>query len=261
MDEPHLTNRYLNLMAFAERTSPAAAQAYFNTLEPPTRERLLQVIEESPHGRKPTGSRRTVPALIAAVVTVAALAFAGIVSVQTRTLLLSRAEDVVVAAPGESVPPQASPEPVPPTTAVPPTAAEVLLSNLPQPFHGRCHEESEQDPAQAQGLVVELACSPAPGDPEQMYFLQYESVQAVEQVFSYLTRGTTLPVGRCTSTDPGRGAFIQGAAGSYGCYGTDAGENVYVWTDVQLGIMGVAADSSMTFGQLRRWQSINARLR
>lgn len=46
---------------------------------------------------------------------------------------------------------------------MPPTPAEVLLSHLPQSFDGRCQEESKQDPAQAQGLVVELACSPTPG--------------------------------------------------------------------------------------------------
>lgn len=96
-----------------------------------------------------------------------------------------------------------------------------------------------------------------------MYVQQYESVQAVERVFSYLTGGTTLPTGTCFSTDPGRGAFIQGAVtiGRYGCGVTDAGENVYVWTNLQLDILASVEDPSMTFGKLRRWQSTNALLR
>lgn len=105
----------------------------------------MQMIEESPHRRKATGSRRTVPALIAAVVTVAALAFAGVVSVQARTLQLSPAEDVVVAAPEESIPPEESPEPVPPT------AAEVLLSHLPQSVHGRLPGEKRGGPRPGTG--------------------------------------------------------------------------------------------------------------
>ena len=36
MNEPHLTNRYLNLMAFAERTSPAAAQVRMSIRVEPT---------------------------------------------------------------------------------------------------------------------------------------------------------------------------------------------------------------------------------
>lgn len=96
-----------------------------------------------------------------------------------------------------------------------------------------------------------------------MYFQQYECVQAVERAFSYLTGGTTLPAGTCLSKDPGRGAFIQGAVttGRYAWGKTDAGENVYLWTDLQLGILASVEDPSMPFGPLRRWQSIIARLR
>lgn len=255
MNEPHLTNRYLNLMAFARVTSPAAAQVYFDTFEPSTRERLMQVIEESSQRRRAAGSGRSVPALIAAAVTVAALVFAGVTGVQARALLLSSAADVALE-PEESSPPAQDPEPVPLT------AAQVLLGRLPDSFDGRCREEPEQDPVQARGLAVELACSPSPGDPAQIYFLQYESIQALEQAYSYLTQGTTLPAGTCFFS-PGRGAFVQDTVttGRFGCYETEGGEKVYLWTDLQLGVMGVAADSSMTFGELRRWQSLDAQLK
>jgi len=255
MNEPHLTNRYLNLMAFAAVTSPIAAQAYFDTFELPTRERLIQVIEESPHRRRPTGSRQTVPAVIAAVVTVAALVLAGVTGVQSRALLLSSAADMAME-PEVPTPPAQDPEPIPPT------AAQLLLGHLPDSFDGRCREEHEQDAAQARGLVVELACSPAPGDPAEIYFLQYESTQALEQVYLYMTQGTTLPAGTCLSS-PSRGAFMKGAVttGRFACYETDGGENVYLWADLQLGVMGQAADSSMTFAKLRSWQSLEAQLR
>jgi hypothetical protein len=262
MDRPHLTNRYLNLLAFAEQRFPAAAQEYFDSVEPSTRERLLHVIEDSPHRRKPAGSRRTVPAVIAAVVTMIALVLAGVAGVQARRLLLTLGEEDVAVEPEDTgtpedpTTPEESPEPAPAT------AAEVLLGHLPKSFVGRCQEVSEQDPAQARGLIVELSCSPNTGDPEQMYFLQYESVHAAEEVYSYLTGGTTLPEGTCLSTDPGRGDVVQGAVttGRYGCYQTDAGDNVYVWTDLEQGIMGVAADSAMTFFQLRWWQTLDAQL-
>lgn len=256
MNEPHLTNRYLNLMAFAQRKFPDAAQTYFDTLEPATRERLMQVIERSPHRRNAAAVRRGVPALIAAGATLVALVLAGIVGTQVKVLLLSNETDGLVK-PEESIPPRKTPE------AVPPTAAEVLLSHLPESFNGRCRQESEQDPAQAQGLVVELACTPASGDPHRIYFQQYESVQAVEQVYSYLTGGTTMPTSTCLSINPGRGVFIDGATttGRYACYKTNAGENVYLWTDLKLGIVGAVADSSMAFIELRTWQGVNAQLR
>ncbi|HYH76090.1 MAG TPA: hypothetical protein VD841_01090 [Arthrobacter sp.] len=255
MNEPHLTNRYLNLMAFARVTSPTAAQAYFDTFEPRTRERLMQVIEESSQRRRAAGSSRTVPAMTAAAITVAALILAGITGVQSRALLLSSAADVAME-PEVPNPPAEDPEPVPAT------AAQVLLGHLPDSFDGRCQEEHGQEPAQARGLVVELACSPAPGDPAQIFFLQYESTQALEQVYAYMTQGTTLPGGTCLFS-PSRGAFVQGAVttGRFACYETDGGENVYLWTDLQLGIMGQAADSSMTFAELRSWQSLDAQLK
>ncbi|MDQ6740854.1 MAG: hypothetical protein M3021_10995, partial [Actinomycetota bacterium] len=111
MNEPHLTNRYLNLMAFAAQRSPVPAQAYFDTLDPATRQRLTKAIQDSPHGRTPGRSRKTVQAVIAALATAAALVFTGFVGTQARTMLLTAAEDSVTVEPQETSDPQQPPEP------------------------------------------------------------------------------------------------------------------------------------------------------
>lgn len=256
MDEPHLTNRYLNLMAFAAWKSPAAAQAYFDTLDPPTRQRLMSVIEDSPHRRAPARSRKTVQGAAAALVTAAALVFVGVLGTQARSVLLAAEDSSVV------VEPTATSEPTTPEPTTP-SAAEALLGHLPSSFAGRCQEVSEQDPGQALGLVAELSCSPVSGGPAKVYFLQYETVQALEQSFSYLTNGTQLPEGTCQAAIQGRGIFVQGdtTTGRYGCYATDAGESVYLWSDFQLGILGQVSDPSMSFGELSSWRITGAQLR
>ncbi|WP_434616172.1 hypothetical protein [Arthrobacter sp. A5] len=263
MNEPHLTNRYLNLMAFAAQRSPVPAQAYFDTLDPAARQRLTKAIQDSPHGRTPGRSRKTVQAVIAALVTAAALVFTGFVGTQARTVLLTAPEDSVTVEPQETSDPQQPPEPQQSPEPTPPTAAQVLLSHLPSSFAGRCQEVSEQDPGQALGLVAELSCSPASGAPEKAYFLQYFNVPALEQSFSSLTSKIPVSASTCRATFQGRGTFAQGNAttGRYGCYQTDAGESIYVWTNFQLGIMGQATDSSMSFGDLRSWQITDAQLR
>lgn len=249
MDEPHLTNRFLNLMAFAAWKSPAAAQAYFDTLDPPTRQRLVSVIETSPHRRTAAQSRRTAQGLTAAFLTVAVLILAGLVGIQARTALLVAGDGTVD----------------PPTSSGPPaeTAAEVLLSHLPSSFIGRCQEENGQDAAVAQGLLVEFSCSPASGGPGRVYFLLYESLPSLEDSFAYLTGEGVLAVGTCRSDIPGQNNVEQGSVttGRFACYQTDSGDNVLLWTDLELGIMGQASDASMIFGELRRWQLTAAQLR
>ena len=122
--------------------------------------------------------------------------------------------------------------------------------------------EPKPYPAEARRRDAEVACLPAPDNPAETYFLEYEPTRVPEHVYSYLTQGTKWPVGTRLCS-PSRGSVDRETVttGSLRCYGIDGDEKGYLWTDLHLGVMGVSADSLMTFGKLSTWHTLETQRR
>ncbi len=105
---PHLTNRYLNLIAFAERSTPEQVRTYERQLDPDTVQRVHEGVARSVHrrGQRPSSS---VPVIASLGGTIAVLALLAIVLPPDVGLDLT---DVLGPEPAvEETPPEPTPEP------------------------------------------------------------------------------------------------------------------------------------------------------
>ncbi len=175
-------------------------------------------------------------------------------------------DDVVAASGTAYAPLMRSPDgslPVPPASAPPilplPSAstgasltpAGDVLDHVPAAISGSC-TPTASDPAN--GLVAAVQCAPA-GEIDRAAYFRYDGMAALEAAFAAVmadagavTQGTDCSVG------PAMVEYTVGdrSAGRLACYLAD-GTAVALWTNTELLMMGIGAETSGDFGRLFTW--------
>ena len=235
---PHVTNRYLNLLAFFARVAPGEINTWRASLDEATASRLTAVLDASSNRRPPR--RRPSPAsmLVATLVTGGVLAFAG-----WQFFAGSQGASGGSSAEGQKTHESATP------------AARHLLASVPAALAATCAPSSVPGTGTSQGADAVVVCQPrVTGTPGTVTYLQYRHRDAMQDSYGALSQG--LPSGNCRAA-PGRGGYSQGsssrAAGDLACSVGSKGVRIFLWTDNRLDILSYAVSNRMTFAGLYRW--------
>ncbi len=275
MSVPHVTNRYLNLLAFFARVAPEEINAWRATLDEATASRVTTALRASPNRRPPRRRPKPLSVLLALLVTGALLAgwgwlvfrSAAIASpgstasnASTSNASTSNASPSTAAAANGARHAGSGPAPGPSGTVPGPAltdlsaASRQLLARMPPGFAGTCQAAAVAAADAAQGADAEVTCQPqALGGDGSVSYVHYQAPGAVQHVYAGLTHG--VPSGNCTSGD-GQGTYRQGSAqpaGDYACYLSSTGHHEFAWTDDRLSILAIATSDSMPLADLYQW--------
>ncbi len=282
MSVPHVTNRYLNLLAFFARVAPEEINAWRATLDEATASRVSAALRASPNRRPPRRRPNPLSVLLALLVTGALLAgcgwliFRSASNASPSSASPSSASSASNGSPSIASLSNSSPSTAASTNGTPnagngpatgpsgtgpgPTLADLsaasrqLLARMPPGFAGTCQAAAVPAADAAQGADAEVTCQPqALGGDGSVSYVHYQAPGAVQRVYAGLTYG--VPSGNCASGD-GQGTYRQGSAqpaGGYACYLSSTGHHEFVWTDDRLSILAIATSDSMPLADLYQW--------
>lgn len=237
---PHTTNRFLNLLRFADEVDPEAARAFRAELP----DDVAQVLDRA-LARTARSARRT-----ASVVTVTVA-----VPVLSLALLLAV---ILPAFIGWQATPGAVEDPVDTsevdTVDVPPSPTEVLTAAVPAEFSDSCAELSTPTVELSKGLVAAVECSStAVGGADWVEVYAYDSPASLEAA----TDDFLMFVSYGDCLDGARSEWLDGGGAERGvlaCYYTDGYEEVVaVWTYDADAVMVLAADAEMFLDEMYAW--------
>lgn len=147
MPEPHLTNRYLNLLLFCARHDPEASERLRASLDDTTRARLEALARRSAHGRPAvTRSRRSVLAAVAAGVTLALLGGATALALSLHDAVNESGSEFYDPAVLPPPPPVYGSDPSGQSTEPASSGGEALLSHIPAAVRSSCTERDVVSP-------------------------------------------------------------------------------------------------------------------
>lgn len=238
MNEPHATNRYLNLLGFVHSIEPDRVEEWRASLDDQTARRLGAVLEGSPHRRPQSPRSGLLSVVIAAGVTCGLFALVAWATFGTGLLF---------------DPPDTPPGPTPEVQL---TATEAqLLARVPDSFEATCGPATLTAEETGQGIDAVMVCQPGTsGVPADIRYLHYQDAGTLAAAYANLSAG--LATGDCSS-EPGQDSYWLKEAsdpiGYLACSVNDSGAQVYVWTDSRLAILGYAADPNMGFAELKEW--------
>lgn len=193
MAEPHLTNRYINLLLFCSHHDPAASSSFHAEFDDQTKHRLAALARTSAHRRPVTSrGRRAVLAAIAAAVTIALVGATTALALSARDSLTSDATDSTDVT-FEPPPPLEPPPPIAPPAALDLDAADTanLLSHIPAQVSDSCTDPAP-DFTPPQDAVASLSCEL--GD-AAIYYSSFDSPSATNAAF----KSTVSAVGEAAS--------------------------------------------------------------
>jgi hypothetical protein len=261
LTQPHLTNRYLNLLGFFGKEYPRETREYLNTLEEPTRNRLEDVIRTSPHWQKRGGSERGRLFALAGLGTALALFLAVALGASFRYLQTpgEPEADTPVPEPTSSVVPMVPEDSPSPPPSLPSMAP--LLTLLPGDV--KPCDRVEPVPAMSAGAVVAAECSPTVMDTAT--YIQYESRTDMELAYQYLVPAGLF--GTDCSVGPSQESLVDvssGAEYTLACFSADDGSIAFVWTSTGVSagsdvhILGMATSSSLTYDDMYlEWENVD----
>ncbi|WP_377012502.1 hypothetical protein [Arthrobacter sp. GCM10027362] len=226
---PHLTNRYLNLLAFLSQRLPAETEAFLRTLDEDVRRRLAAALQGSPHHRSGQPARKTAQTVIASA---------------TAAVILGLAAAALLGLPGGG---SAAGPNLPPGKPAGP--ADELAAHVPESFRGSCRIHQETDPVLVDGLVAAVRCAPGAGGPQTVTYYQFDSTSAMETAYGSITAG--LQPGDCSSSL----GIVDYGSESLACFITADNSTGLLWTAHELNIMSYAQDPAMPLPELRDWWS------
>ena len=249
--EPHLTNRYLNLLFFARRSQPESWDEFCRSADQDTNRELSRLWQRSPHRRSPSRARRVAASAAVAVVT-------GLILVGIGLVTLPSAEDETAYASTGYVTTDTVPTPEP--TAVPtpepiavPTPASVagggskvdeLTAHVPASFRDTCDRTSRG------AAVAAVDCTPlANRSPGTVHYYQFDDLATMNAQFDGYA--DELVVRDCPSGDATWDTDTAG--GRVACYTDSIGMNYVAWTDETTQILGYAETILIGPQQLHRW--------
>jgi hypothetical protein len=253
VSEPHLTNRYLNLLFYARRTHSGAWERFCAELDWRTEGELDRLWRRSAHARERTERRRraTAAGAVAAVVAVVA-------GVAGLAIASDDGRPVGADAHRAAVPPARGGEATTPAPARPPAGETPRLSSRPTPagvdalrLHVPPAFRDSCDSIDAGDAVAAVDCTPTSGDsPGTVRYYDFEDGTAMDASFDAYATGElspqACPDGRTTWGDSGRGGRVA-------CYGDATGSSHVIWTDAALDILGHAETILIDEQALFRW--------
>jgi len=178
LPEPHLTNRYLNLLLFWSHHDPAAFGAFHAELDDTTRQRIAALARRSAHSRPASSAgRRAILGAIATAVTVAMIGATTALAISVRDLTTSEPYDynTSVVTPPPAYEPASTPAPSPGVTGS--DATDDLLSHIPLAVRDSCTEPDIEPPASA---IASLTCEIGEAT---VYYSQYADASDADAVF------------------------------------------------------------------------------
>ena len=241
--EPYATNRFLNLVRFAQQVDPESVLAFRAGLSA----EVNGVLDDALARMTRAGRRNTAVALVTA----------GAVILSGMLLYVPVLASASGPQPTPPDPPVTTDVPFPPQpTVVPdppePTAARALAAAVPATVAAACAELATPAPQIAAGLDAAIGCTgPADGvDVIELY--SYDSPEsygsAVGMVLQGVEQGSCPQGGWNTWTD-GNGD----ERGVLACYYGEAGEAIAVWTHNTDGVVVVASDAEMLLDEMYIW--------
>ena len=217
--QPHLANRYVNLMAFAERHLPEQRAAVVAAMGEAGATRLGDLSERTPHRSWHPSRRR--------LLTPAAGALATALVIAAAALLLPAA-----GMPGASGSEKDDP-------------ALALLTHVPPSFAGSCVPgEGIQGPLAA-GLDASVVCTAAA--PASVEYYEYGDRAELKAAFDGVTHGVRHACGSNARYDDG----------AYACW-RFKGASVMAWTDEKRLILSLAVARGMQPHELLRWWQLDS---
>lgn len=132
-----------------------------------------------------------------------------------------------------------------------------LLSHVPPTIASSCSQTSETVPELSVGLVAEVACYQVDAtSPEFVYYMQYQDFPAMNAAMMHVTEKMAPHLegaGDCTVDSGGDWSVQDSTMGSYACYTSTSGSNLFWWTHNRLAILSLAVDSSKSTEALHSW--------
>lgn len=256
---PHLTNRYLNLLAFMASKFPEEMNAYVTSLDSPSRELLAELNDTSIHGRSLRPARAVLAT--AALVTVSVLALLGLGMSQWRSEIVAAFEPAPTATPMPA--PTQEPAPAPPEpTRTTSFGLSILLSVIPNEVEP-CQETTVE--AEFRQGVREISCSPSSLD--SLHYVQYESEASMREDYLSIVP-TTLPGSDCSAGPSSLAYNFRTSSGvsDLSCYENQGGSIVFVWTSKVTNIfgdshlLGICTSRSLDYPQIyAEWRALISR--
>jgi hypothetical protein len=216
---PHLANRYVNLMAFAERHSPHQRGAVVEAMGEAGATRLGDLAKRTPHRSWHPSRRR--------LLTPAAGALATALVIAAAALLLP------AGMPGARGNGKADPQ-------------LALLEHVPPSFAGSCVPAEPVEGPLARGLGASVVCTAAA--PASVDYYEYRDRRAMNAAFDGLTKGIE---------DAGCGEDATYDGGRYACW-RFKGASVLAWTDDERRIVSLAVARGMQPHELLRWWQLDS---
>jgi hypothetical protein len=249
---PHLTNRYLNLLSFADQSAPEEARAVHDRIDPVTSAQVREVSGRLALQRERGPRRGLVTVSIVASIALVSLAAFGMFSTISQKALASISEN---AAPSTSTdpPPTHSPSPSPSPRASTNYPIAALESHAPAAFISTC--SASTPPTAMTGLVAAITCTPGEaGGPRTVKYYQFANTADMNAAFEDAANG--LPENGACNQGGQRGAyhFTTGPGpGLWACSDNSSNEGQMIWTSTHLNILTVATDPVQTPQQLHDW--------
>jgi len=245
---PHLTNRYLNLLAFARSRESGSLASFRASLDAESDRHLEFLLGRSPHSR----ARRHVPA--AALTAVFALVTAGILAGAAVLMTSGGGSSAPVASAATPVS-QPSPATVPtttepaattPATTTTSTAEDDLIAHVPSSFSDTCESADSLE------ATVAVECSPASGNgPDYVDYYQYDDATTMDAQFDKWTANVNEGD---YSTEEAKGRWGDSSdGGRIARYTTADDRAAILWTDENLDILAFAASDTVDLATLYRW--------
>jgi hypothetical protein len=248
---PHLTNRYLNLLSFADHSAPEEARTFRDRIDPVTDARVRDVSARLAQQRERGPRGGLVAVSIAASIAVVSLTGFAMFSTIPQQALAGFSGKAAASTPSDPPPtPSSSPSSSPRATSDP---AAALASHAPAAFASTCSALTPQ-PA-ITGLVAAITCTPAEaGGPRTVQYYQFANTADMNASFENAANG--LPDNGACDQGGQRGAyhFTTGPGpGLWACSYNSSNEGQMIWTSTRLNILTVSTDPVQTPQQLHDW--------
>lgn len=246
---PHLTNRYLNLLSFADQSAPAEARAFHESLDPATDARVRDASARLARLRE-RGPRRGLVAISIA----ASIALVGLGALAIFSPLPQKALAAWTGDPSGNRPTVAtSPIPTPPSPSTSSDPVAALESHVPPAFASTCRAVTPQ--TAITGLAAAITCTPAePGGPASVQYYQFADAADMNAAFENSANG--LPEDGTCDQGGQRGGYhfpTGPGPGLWACSYNSSNQGQMIWTSTPLDILAVATDPVATPQQLNNW--------
>ncbi|MDK1361966.1 hypothetical protein QNO00_17080 [Arthrobacter sp. zg-Y1219] len=240
---PYATNRFLNLLRFAQQVDPESALEFRSELSDDVKNVLDKGLARSDrNGRRTFG---VILVMVGAIILSASLVYLGVQEISSKSELSVEGPTTDTSEISESFGADAAPPEV--------DAAQSLIAAVPTAV-GSCAELDAPAPDLTDGLVAAIECSDPTGGVDRFELYAYESSASIDSVVATVIQ--SLDAGSCT--DGGWSAWTDSAGverGVLACFFANdfPVETFAVWTYDADAVLVVASDNGMFLDEMYVW--------